>query len=681
MHHPNESSLSLQPSAPHVPQLSLSQPISPNVIHSDDFPYRPRSNSDNGSQPSMRHVTSWSEPFNRDFEGLLPKTLLDEISGPENANPLPPASPLSRFEQILSNNMQDDAKQYLLESLKNQSDTKESGKILRSAAEIAKRMSEIPLAIELFAQSTITDPTTAASWIDRAKLLDELGDYNQAEAILQAGVTYVSQADQLIRKLLKSFERTNNLIAARNFLCKIYHDKKVDEDFVLIEGGLFELRQRRVENAMILLNYIRQKSGWKPNVYSELIQFYERSGTINEILDIVKEGAKINSRNALVCQAYLRNISDPKLMVETLQASSSMWTSEFTDKMTTTVCETLATRGEIYLTRQLLSEAIVVCSFRQRYKLLLTAATIELSHGDGSVAPLILDMTLHMTPNKSKPLILILIGKVYELNNDYTHALSIFEHTAQEYAAEWRVFFELAQFHVHRNNIPEAINVLTVALNHHQGSGRLWAFRVQLEAFNGIESQVNILRAAINAVPKSGEVWCEAARIALNPLTPYFNVQSALQYLEFAYRFTPQHGDSLIEMLRASMLLKGFDADFSEIQQKFVSSEGNYGLLFVFIKQIDERPLTDVFQDAVKEVRKDLNANAKVYSRAIARSSFVIRSIFEEEARLKDCQAEGPVSAFAFGLTNVSRFIVNPALCENQKQLLSIVLGTSACGQ
>jgi la-related protein 1 len=129
-------------------------------------------------------------------------------------------------------------------------------------------------------------------------------------------------------------------------------------------------------------------------------------------------------------------------------------------------------------------------------------------------------------------------------------------------------------------------------LRTHPGSGRLWAVRVQLEAFVGLDAQTIALRKAIEAVPKSGEVWCEAARIALNPLSRFFNIAAARRYLEFAYRFTPQHSDSLIEMIRVELLEKGTRADFQEIRKKLLCSEGNCGLLFVFMRKLAERPLS-----------------------------------------------------------------------------------------
>lgn len=641
-----------------------------------------RCNSDSSFDQAhmVRHAASWTEPFDHEVDYYLPRDLLDEIDGDLPRKQPQPLQSLSNFETILTEQGVDQARTVINDLVSNQSDHKEKGKILRSAAEIAKRLSEVTLSLELYSNSTLHDPQTPASWIDRAKLLDELGDYSQAEEVLQEGIRVVQHCDQLIRKLLKSFERSNHLEQARSFLGSIYSNRSIDKETVLVEGGLFELRQGRIAQAMDILNYVHSQNGWKPNIYSEIIQYFERCGQIKSIYDIVLEGVRLNPRNAVICQSMLRNQEDPNIAIKTLKDSSSKWTSEFTDKMTTTVCESLAQHGFVKQMRRLISESLALCSPRQRYKLLLTAAIIELTKGDESIAPLILDLTLKITPLKSRSMILILIAKVNELNGDYSTALTFFERTVQEFSTEWRVYLELAQFHVHRNDINTAISVLTNALNQFKGSGRLWAFRVQLEAFNGVESQINILKAAIKAVPKSGEVWCEAARIALNPLTPYFNIGNAKQYLEFAYRFTPQHGDSLIESLRVEMLEKGPNADFNDIRKKFICSEGNYGILFVFIKKIDEKPMNEVFESAIAEVREDIQKNNKAYERAMARSSFVIRSHTEEEDRLRQIQQQESASMFAFGLTKVTKMVLDPSQCDPAEKL-SIILGTSACGQ
>ena len=47
---------------------------------------------------------------------------------------------------------------------------------------------------------------------------------------------------------------------------------------------------------------------------------------------------------------------------------------------------------------------------------------------------------------------------------------------------------------------------------------------------------------------KSGEVWCEGARIYLNPRSIHFHPHNAMRCLNLAIYFTPQYGDSFLEV-------------------------------------------------------------------------------------------------------------------------------------
>ena len=660
-----------------VPPLHLSS------INDFDFlqaPSHRRSNSDHRPeiQPRMRQSSSWTETLDCNLERLLPTSLIEEITV-EKSQIIQPS--MERFESILSENGTNDAREYFSKILEQEQDPREKGKLLRTAAETAKRLSEINLAIELYEQATEKDPGTAASWIDRAKLLDEQGDYLESEKILREGTKKVEHCEQIVKKLLKSYERTNNVDAARSFLGKAVQGGAFDREFIIVEGALFELRQGNVSFAMRVLNELHEKSGWKANVYSELVLFFEKSGMTDSAFSIVEEGAHLNPRNAIVCQALLKHQKNPLKAISILKESAQKWTAEFTDKMTTTVCDLLASRNQIREMRLLLAESVAYCASKQRYKLLLTAAVNELTHGDQAMTPLLFNYALENAPYKARPLVSLLIAKMFELNRDYEGADKLFNKCIKEYSAEWRVYLEYAHFQVHRNRINEAIKILDKALCEHQGSGRLWAFRVQLEAYNGIKQQLEVLKTSIKNVPKSGEVWCEAARIAMNPLTPYFSTEAARQYLEFAYRFTPQHGDTLVEMLRVELLEKGICADLSTIRQRFICSEGNYGQLFLFVRGIDDRPMGEVFESAVEEVRKDLMDNAKLYQRAIARTSFVVASVSEESQKMRESISTMSPATFAFGLAKMSKLMTDPTKCASTQQLLSIIIGTSACAQ
>ena len=64
---------------------------------------------------------------------------------------------------------------------------------------------------------------------------------------------------------------------------------------------------------------------------------------------------------------------------------------------------------------------------------------------------------------------------------------------------------------------------------------------------------MNTFRQALHHVAKSGEVWCEGARIFLNPTSSSFNIKNARIALNYAVFFTPQYGDSYIEVSTISL--------------------------------------------------------------------------------------------------------------------------------
>ena len=59
---------------------------------------------------------------------------------------------------------------------------------------------------------------------------------------------------------------------------------------------------------------------------------------------------------------------------------------------------------------------------------------------------------------------------------------------------------------------------------------------------------MRFFRLALHRVAESGEVWCEGARVFLNPISKHFNPLNAQRCLNFAVYFTPQYGDSFIEV-------------------------------------------------------------------------------------------------------------------------------------
>lgn len=61
------------------------------------------------------------------------------------------------------------------------------------------------------------------------------------------------------------------------------------------------------------------------------------------------------------------------------------------------------------------------------------------------------------------------------------------------------------------------------------------------------------------------------------------NFENAENYLNFAIQFTPQYGDSFLEMLKL-YLLTGQEEKLAPLKQQCIHAEPNYGVLWFFYK-------------------------------------------------------------------------------------------------
>ena len=68
-----------------------------------------------------------------------------------------------------------------------------------------------------------------------------------------------------------------------------------------------------------------------------------------------------------------------------------------------------------------------------------------------------------------------------------------------------------------------------------------------------------------------------------NPKNKYFNLDMARQYLEFAIQFTPQYGDSFLEMIRYCLMREDREL-LGQVRQYCIHVEPNYGVLWFFFK-------------------------------------------------------------------------------------------------
>ena len=234
-----------------------------------------------------------------------------------------------------------------------------------------------------------------------------------------------------------------------------------------------------------------------------------------------------------------------------------------------------------------MKQAIINAPDNLRWKALIAASRIELKAGKNEAALLLLNYSLDEVPIKQKPLVLLEISQAYELLMDFSKARSYIYEACEKSKQDWKIYLERINLEMRIGSFKEGLEIAKEAVSKYYSTGRLWASLIQL--LHADSQSVNkdlhfkAFLLAIKEVPKSGEVWCEGARLRLNPFTKFYDLNKAEQYLRYAIQFTPQYGDSFIELLRV-YLLQGALHKISELKKNCINADPNYGMLWFFCK-------------------------------------------------------------------------------------------------
>lgn len=180
------------------------------------------------------------------------------------------------------------------------------------------------------------------------------------------------------------------------------------------------------------------------------------------------------------------------------------------------------------------------------------------------------------------------------------------------------MYLRNGQFDIAERMVKESLNI-------HFATGRLWATLVQIKhaRITSVEDSENCYKTFLNAVweiPKSGEVWCEGARILMSPISHIFDLSNAEKFLRFAIQFTPQYGDSFLELMRL-YIIQGRTKDLVELKRSCIHSEPNYGVLWFYFKHLGSDSSLDIWNQAEDQIRIELasgETNLKNYSKRLA---------------------------------------------------------------
>ncbi|KRX01431.1 hypothetical protein PPERSA_01334 [Pseudocohnilembus persalinus] len=203
------------------------------------------------------------------------------------------------------------------------------------------------------------------------------------------------------------------------------------------------------------------------------------------------------------------------------------------------------------------SKALFLAPENMKWKCLANIAKILLQQGQFQKANQIVIKMIQICPEKQKSYGYIEASKIYEYQQNYELSFQCLNSLKESMSQEWKIYMEYVSMLMRNKQYNQAKQVIQEALQYHSLAGRLWGELIQIEHLqsqNGnLDITFKIFQIAYNEIPKSGEVWCEGARLCMNPYGNKFDLQMAEKFLQFAIYFTPQYGDSFLELLKLAV--------------------------------------------------------------------------------------------------------------------------------
>jgi len=575
-------------------------------------------------------------------------------------------------------------------------------KIYLEMADLAKRENRFKDARDLYQLVNKTQPFAHQGWLEYSKMEEECGRLLHCRSILQEGLEYCNYAEQLLTKAIKHEERLGNLDNARALLSRLRTQNVEKAWRTILEGALLEARAGNIVVARKVFKYLMENVPWYGPIYFEATRFEEKNEEFERAIAIVEKGLKeIPRYGPLWFNAFrlhektemeqaMRNVATSKTPPKPApkehmlrdekdrlkyDLQNMFGVDEGSFHVDTVPCKLLQTRGALQRAMNCISkelvwkvhfeaaqvaergggpdalqrarhayvQSVLRCPVNLRWKVWLAGARAELAHGNMDKARQLLDRALVDVPAKSRAQVLLECSRVEEYEGHVETARDVLLKARDETRHEWKVFLEAVMLELRNGHREDAIRAAEDALATHSGTGRLWAILVQLKHAIGPDSQRLVFREALKSCPKSGEVWCEGARLHMNPLSPYFDLETAFRYLEFAIQFTPQYGGSFLELMRWKLLRSNFGddrafpdfahiedenlfrqnmlrCDTSDIELRCVNADPNYGALWFHCKRGPFDTARQVLRTAKGLMIEELCKFRAVYREAIAES-------------------------------------------------------------
>lgn len=266
--------------------------------------------------------------------------------------------------------------------------------------------------------------------------------------------------------------------------------------------------------------------------------------------------------------------------------------------------------------------AIRSCQETIKWKIWIVASRIMQNQGQMDQARLCIEKAFMDMDVSSKKVseALIEYAKYFEMIEEKDRALAIMESTRTKFKGEWKTQFEAVMMYMRCGKLRQAEDSVRDSLKTHFATGRLWSVLIQLlHAKAGrtgdFQSVFQTIERALLEIPKSGEVWCEAARLCMarHPANEFFDLDKAQKYLDFAIQFTPQYGDSFLEVIRLGGLLRQAsprnaqraNALLQATKRNCIHSEPNYGVLWFFFKNSVLDNAIEIWENASSSINNE----------------------------------------------------------------------------
>lgn len=466
--------------------------------------------------------------------------------------------------------------------------------VFQELADIAKRENKLPEARKLLEISLKIQPTAHQTWLEYSKLEEESGKFDSALKILAVGLQFSPCCEQIFVKLLKIEEKIGEILLSRRILAGLHHLSIEKNCKILVEGALMEARSNNVELARHVMHSLIFHCGGVGALYLEAAKFEEKWGKRIELaLETCEKGLNRNPKYGPLWFAALRLaekllLGSPSVLIhekqqEIIKTAEIYLSKELLWRFYLDVSIYLDNRNVYELSKHFLKKSLVASPDNLRWKVWIYAARMELKNGNSQKALKILKVCENDVPNKHKPLVLVELSLFFELLGQTQNAKKTMNEAWEKSGKDWKFCLDKIAQEMRNDEWESAKQIVLKAISVNPSTGRLWASLIQIMHATDSGLQMNAFITAIQEVPKSGEVWCEGGRIRLNPLSSFFDLNKAEEYLSYAIQFTPQYGDSFIEMIKV-LLLKREIHRLKDLKLSCINADPNYGTLWFYCK-------------------------------------------------------------------------------------------------